>query len=334
MKIIIPMAGMGKRMRPHTLTTPKPLIKFAGKTIVEHLIYEISTVTKEKIDEINFVIGDFGEEVEMQLKKLAEKIGARPVISYQEEPLGTAHAVYCAKISLEGNVIVAFADTLFKAEFTLDEKFDGIIWTKKVDNPQSFGVVQKNNQNVVTGFYEKPKEFISDEAIIGIYYFKKGEDLAKEIKYLLDNKLMGNGEYQLTDALERMKEKDNKFSTGVVQEWYDCGKKDATVDTNQQILKHLSENELEPSEYKMSNSVIIPPCYIGKNVEISNSVVGPYVSVEEKTKIQGSLIKNSIIQSNTIVRNCIAENSMIGHHVNVEGQSTDLSIGDYTNIKF
>lgn len=333
MKIIIPMAGMGKRMRPHTLTTPKPLIKFAGKSIVEHLIHEISTVTAEKIEEINFVIGDFGKKIEDQLKDLAKKIDARPVISYQKEPLGTAHAIYCAKDSLEGNVIIAFADTLFKAEFTLDKQYDGIIWTKQVDHPESFGVVEKNKENIVTGFHEKPNVFVSDEAIIGIYFFKRGEDLAKEIKYLLDNEIQGNGEYQITDALERMKEKGNKFSTGVVNQWYDCGKKNATVYTNQQILKYLTKQELEPFPYKMSNAVIVPPCYIGKDVVLHNSIIGPYVSVENNTRIEGSLIHNSIIQSNTIVKNCIAENSMIGHHVVIEGQSTDLSIGDYTNIK-
>ena len=176
MKLIIPMAGKGKRMRPHTLTTPKPLIKIAGKSIVHHLIYEIKEVLTEPLEEINFVIGRFGDQVETELKELAKEVGAKPVISYQDDPLGTAHAVYCAEKSLNGNVIVAFSDTLFKANFKLDTKSDGIIWTKRVKNPSSFGVVKKDKQDFVEGFVEKPSTFVSDEAIIGVYYFKKGED--------------------------------------------------------------------------------------------------------------------------------------------------------------
>src|SRR6056297_1889978 len=168
MTIIIPMAGMGKRMRPHTLTTPKPLIKIAGKTIVHHLLYEIRDVLDEPIDEINFIIGDFGDHVEEELKALAGELGATPKISYQDNPLGTAHAVHCAASSLEGKVIVAFSDTLFKARFTLDTRSDGIIWTKKVGDPGAFGVVKKDTDGYVDGFYEKPGTFVSDEAIIGV----------------------------------------------------------------------------------------------------------------------------------------------------------------------
>ena len=229
MKIIIPMAGKGKRMRPHTLTTPKPLIKLAGRTIVHHLLYEIKEVLNEPIEEINFIIGDFGQEVENELKSLAKELNANARISYQDEALGTAHAIYCAKESLNGKVIVAFSDTLFNANFKLDTDTDGIIWTKQVKDPGSFGVVKKNEEGYVTGFFEKPKEFVSDEAIIGVYYFKNGEELADEIKYLLDNNIMGNGEYQLTDALENLRKKGRKISTSIVDNWFDCGNKKAQI---------------------------------------------------------------------------------------------------------
>ena len=333
MKIIIPMAGMGKRMRPHTLTTPKPLIKIAGKAIVNHLLYEIKDVLNEQIEEINFVIGDFGVHIEKELQHLAHELGAKPVISYQEKPLGTAHAVYSAQSTLQDKVIVAFSDTLFKADFKLDTQSDGIIWTKKVEDPGSFGVVRKDKNGYVDGFYEKPKEFVSDEAIIGVYYFRKGEALKSEIEYLLENDVMGNGEYQLTDALENLRSKGNMFTTSVVDEWYDCGNKTSTVATNREILKFYNRQELINESAEIDNSVVIEPCYIGRDVRLKNSVVGPYVSVENNTCIKNSLISNSIIQSDAHLERVNIINSMIGNNINMEGKSSDLSVGDYTNIK-
>jgi len=333
MKIIIPMAGMGKRMRPHTLTTPKPLIKIAGKTIVSHLLYEIREVLDEEIEEINFVIGDFGNRVEEELKSLAHALNATPRISYQDTPLGTAHAVHCAASSLKGKVIVAFSDTLFKAQFKLDTSSDGIIWTKKVEDPGSFGVVKKNQEGYVEGFYEKPKTFISDEAIIGVYYFREGQHLRDEIEYLMENRIMGNGEYQLTDALENLRNKGKRFTTSVVEEWYDCGNKNATVATNKEILKYIDPSDLISKSATVQNSVVLDPCFIGEGVTIKNSVVGPYVSIGDNTEINNALINNSIIQSEVVLKDVNAVNSMVGNHVNIEGNPTDLSVGDYTNIK-
>jgi glucose-1-phosphate thymidylyltransferase len=183
------MAGMGKRMRPHTLTVPKPLLPVAGKSIVHWLIEDISDVCGEPIEEIGFVTGEFGKETENQLLAIAESVGAKGKIFYQDEALGTAHAILCAADCLKGDVIVAFADTLFRAHFHLDKSQDGVIWVHKVDNPSSFGVVKYNSDNVITDFIEKPTEFVSDLAIIGIYYFKNGETLRDELQYLIDNNI-------------------------------------------------------------------------------------------------------------------------------------------------
>ena len=201
MKIIIPMAGRGTRLRPHTLTTPKPLIPIAGKAIVHRLVEDLAKASADPIEEIGFIIGDFGSEVEKELHQIAEEIGAKGKIYHQETALGTAHAILCAKESLDGNVIVAFADTLFKADFTLDTNQDSIIWVQQVTDPSAFGVVKLNDDNRITDFVEKPKDFVSDLAIIGIYYFKDGENLKNELQYLVDNKVLSGGEYQLTDAL-------------------------------------------------------------------------------------------------------------------------------------
>ncbi|MCF6183515.1 MAG: hypothetical protein L3J56_02620 [Bacteroidales bacterium] len=331
MKLIIPMAGMGKRMRPHTLTIPKPLIPVAGIPVVQRLAEEITKVSKSQITEIAFIIGDFGIEIEKQLISVAENLGAKGQIYYQKEALGTAHAIYCAEPSLDEKVIVAFADTLFKAEFELDEAVDSVIWTKKVDNPEAFGVVKKNNDGFISEFIEKPKEFVSDEAIIGIYYFKSGKTLKNELKYLIDNNIRGNNEFQLTDVLENMKNKNIKFKTATVTEWLDCGNKDATVHTNQKILTHTGNIISEYCEHNYS--VIIKPCFIDEGAIINNSVIGPYVSVGKNTHIKNSVISNSIIQTNCDIKEAVFSNSMIGNFVTINNAKNDLSIGDYNSIQ-
>ena len=334
MNIIIPMAGMGKRMRPHTLTIPKPLIPIAGKPIVERLCEDIVEVCAEKVDEIGFIVGHFGEKTEQLLIDIATRLGANGKIYYQEEPLGTAHAILCAKESLKGKVTVAFADTLFDAGFKLNTERDGIIWTHKVEDPSAFGVVKKNEDGIINGFVEKPKEFVSNEAIIGIYYFSDGENLRNELQYLIDNNINKGGEYQLTDALQNMLDKGLKFTTNDVKEWLDCGNKNATINTNQRILD-LKKNceELVSKEAIIENSIIKAPSYIAKGVKIINSEIGPFVSIGENTIIKDSTISNTIIQNNTSLLKIKCTNSMIGNNAIIEGTTQELSLGDYSEIK-
>ncbi len=335
MRIIVPMAGMGKRMRPHTLSIPKPLINIAGKPIVQRLVEDIASVVDDKIEEVAFIIGDFGKNVEDALIKVAENIGAKGKIYYQLEPLGTAHAILCAKDSLKGKTIIAYADTLFKADFSLDGDKDGVIWVHKVEDPSQFGVVKLDAADKITDFYEKPATFVSDLAIIGIYYFKQGEVLRDELQFLLDNDIKTGGEYGITDGLRNMMAKGMQFSTDRVGEWLDCGNKDATVKTNQRVLEIKSNDEqLIHKSVKIENSVIKEPCFIGKNAIIRNSIIGPHVSIGDNSNIDGSIISNSIIQSNTKLTNLNAHNSMIGNYVEIMGNSADLSIGDYTKLEF
>ena len=332
MNIIIPMAGRGTRLRPHTLTTPKPLIPIAGKPIVHRLVEDIVQVCDQPVENIGFIIGrDFGSEVENNLKKIAEAQNANAHIFYQDDKLGTAHAILCAQELLEGNVIVAFADTLFKADFKLDASKDGIIWVQQVDDPSAFGVV-KMEEGVITEFVEKPVEFISDLAIIGIYYFKNGAFLRSELQYLLDNDIKDKGEYQLTNALENMKNKGSNFVPGQVSEWLDCGNKNATVYTNKRYLEFIKEQDLVAESAVVKNSVLIPPVYVGENAVIENSIIGPHVSVGDNSKIKNTIARNSIIQSNTEINNANIKNSMIGNFVTLEGKADDLSVGDYNSM--
>lgn len=332
MNIIIPMAGMGKRMRPHTLTVPKPLLPIAGKPIVQRLVEDIAAVCKEEINEVAFVIGDFGLEVELQLLKIAESIGAEGRIYYQDEALGTAHAVMCATPSLTGEVIVAFADTLFKAEFDLDKSADGTIWVHKVENPSQFGVVKINDNNAITDFVEKPSEFVSDLAIIGIYYFKDGDNLLDEINYLIENDIKEKGEYQLTNALENMKNKGLIFKPGEVQEWLDCGNKDATVFTNQRILE-IKKDEFKIDENRFnSGTTIIEPCFIDEEVVLENCKIGPHVSIGKGSVLKNVTAANSIIQKNCRLDSVNFSNSLIGNHVSIQGERNEYSIGDYSTL--
>ena len=333
MKIIVPMAGRGSRLRPHTLTIPKPLIPIAGKPIVERLVEDITKVCPEQVDEIAFIIGDFGKEVEDELVNIAERLNAKGSIYYQDEALGTAHAILCAADSLEGNVVVAFADTLFRADFKLNTESDGIIWVNQIDDPSAFGVVKLDNEGNITDFVEKPEEFVSDLAIIGIYYFKDGENLKEELQYLIDNDIKEKGEYQLTNALETMKNKGLKFSTGKVDEWLDCGNKDATVYTNQRVLEIKKDEIFNVENISSENSVIIQPTYVGKNVKVNNSVVGPHVSLGDGCVVENTVIKNSLVQNNTMISGAYIEDSMIGNQASIEKQPSNLSLGDYSTSK-
>jgi len=338
MRIIIPMAGIGSRLKPHTLTIPKPLTLVAGKSIVQRLVEEIVTVVGQKVTDIGFIIGPaskgFPADTEIKLIDIAKKLGAKAQVFVQEEALGTAHAIYQARVLMEGPCVVAFADTLFKADFTLDNENDGVIWVKRVDNPKQFGVV-KLKKGIITDFVEKPEKFVSDLAIIGIYYFKSGEKLRNEIEYLIDNDIRGNGgEYQLTDALETLKQKGLKFVPDTVSDWMDNGNKKVTVETNQKVLAYAQQDGLNlvSTSVVLENSEIIPPCYIGENVILKNSQIGPFVSLGDNSKVTNAIIKNSLIQKNVIISNANLEKAMIGNKVKFNGDFTSVSLGDFSEL--
>lgn len=334
MKIIVPMAGRGSRLRPHTLTVPKPLIPIAGKPIVQRLVEDIVSVCGDKkVDEIAFIIGDFGDQVEADLKKVAENLGAKGSIYYQDKPLGTAHAIHCAADSMDDEIVVAFADTLFRADFTLDTDADSVIWVKQVDNPSAYGVVQFDDNGNINNFVEKPKEFISDSAIIGIYYFKDGPGLRKELKYILDNNILDNGEYQLTDALSALLKQGKTFRPGTVTDWMDCGNKAITVETNNKMLGYLEgKPELRGENITLENSEIIEPCYIGSNVVLKNAKIGPNVSLGDNCTVEDATIEGSLVQTNSTITNINLKDSMIGNHAHVDGRWTSVSLGDYSRM--
>ena len=338
MKIIVPMAGRGSRLRPHTLTIPKPLIPVAGKPIVHRLVSDIVGILDEDIEEIAFILGDpafFGDDVVKSLSELAEELGAKASIYRQLDPKGTGHAIMCAKDSLSGPAVIAYADTLIRADFNLDKEADSVIWTKRVDNPEAYGVVNLNKRDEITELVEKPEHFVSDQAVIGIYYFKDVAVLKDELQYVLDHNIIHGGEYQINDGIKRMMAKGKVFKTGTVSEWMDCGNKEVTVETNRRMLGFLTENEepLIAKTVQLENATIVEPCYLGENVQIKNSTVGPYASIGSGTIIEDSNVKNSIIQTQAVVKNATLDNAMIGNYAMFDGNFTNVSIGDYSVLK-
>ncbi len=332
------MAGRGSRLRPHTLTVPKPLIPVAGKSIVHRLVEDIAKILKEPIEEVAFILGDeafFGADVVESLEDLAKGLGAKASIYRQDQPLGTGHAIMCAKDSLSGPAVIAYADTLIRADFELDPSADAVIWVKQVEQPEAFGVVKLNQNTEIIELVEKPKEFVSDLAVIGIYYFKEVGDLKKELQGVLDNNIQNGGEYQINDGIKAMMANGKVFKTGSVDEWMDCGNKDVTVETNTRMLGFLHNDgeHLVDQNVVLDNSTIIPPCFIGENVVLKNTTIGPNVSIGNGCHVTNSTIKNSLIQTYSQIKNANLDNAMIGNHVSYDGKFTSISIGDYSVLE-
>lgn len=332
MKIIIPMAGRGTRLRPHTLTVPKPLIPVAGKPIIQRLVEDLANAYGKQIEEIAFIVGDFGPEVERELVQIAGTLGAKGKIYHQDKALGVGHAIHCAWESLNGPCMIAFADTLFKANFKFDTKEDGFIWVQKVKDPSSFGVVKLDGQGYITEFVEKPAVFVSDLAIVGIYYFREGEKLRAALHHIITNDIREKNEYQLTTALEILKNEGVRFRTGEVEEWLDCGNKEAILYSNERMLEFHRNNGLISKNAVIENSVIVQPCFVGDHAVIRNAVIGPYVSVGHNSVVENTVITNSIIQNKSQIKNAVLDYSMVGNSSRYVGSRDELNLGDYSNF--
>jgi len=329
MKLIVPMAGRGTRLRPHTHVTPKPLLPVCGTPMVERIIQTIGGVLPRQLDEAVFILGpDFGQEVRDRLTEISERLGIRAAFGVQERPLGTAHAVAQAGGHLAGECVVVFADTLFEMDAVpaLDAS-DALIWVKHVDDPRRFGVVVKDADGKITDFVEKPQEPISNEAIIGIYYVKDGAALNREIQYLIDHDVTGaGGEYQLTDALDRMLKAGQVFRTATVSEWLDAGTIPALKETSRIILDKERSDEKQGT---LENSVVIEPVYIGPDAVVRDSVVGPYVAVHGGAQITGSVLKDTIVFAGATVDGSSLDDAVVGQSAEVRGFAGSLNIGDH-----
>lgn len=326
MKVILPVAGAGTRLRPFTLTRPKCLLPIAGKTLLEHIFDSFNGLdVSQKI----LVVGTLSEKIyEFSEKKSWKDVGF--VEQNNPEGLGQAIALCDSFLKDDEPVLIILGDTLFKADLSfLAQSETNILFTRVVEDPRRFGVVVKNESGQVTKLVEKPKDFISNEALVGIYYIKDTAILRRSLKYLLENNIRTRGEFQLTDALQKMLEEGCDFRTSLLDSWLDCGTPEMLLETNGILLAEKQEDV----SFENSTSKIIPPCFIGENVEIIDSVIGPNVSLENGTRVVSSKIANSLVGENSIVENSEILDSALGEAVELEGVSGKVFLGDYSQVK-
>jgi glucose-1-phosphate thymidylyltransferase len=330
MKVIIPVAGAGTRLRPHTNTQPKPLIPVAGKPIISHLIDNLQNAG---IQDFVFVIGYMGDKIKDYLQDNYQgKIRMEFVLQEHREGLG--HAVWTARdcFAKEENVLIVVGDIIFEADMkTILENPCSVIGIRKVEDPREFGVVEINedNQNV-RKMIEKPRMPKSDNAIIGIYKINQITQLLDILDFNIQNNIRTLGEIQLTDALDGMIEKGTKFKTFHVNTWFDCGKKEVLLETNAMLLEKQPYNEIPVFD----NTIFIHPVNIGKDCLISNSIIGPHVTIGSGSRIDNSIIKNSIIGTFTDLDEVVLHQSIIGSDTSVKGLRQSLNLGDNTEIDF
>jgi glucose-1-phosphate thymidylyltransferase len=322
MKVIIPLAGFGTRLRPHTYTKPKPLVSVAGKPVLGHILDKLTDLD---IEEIIFIVGYLGDQIRDYVTANYH-FHARYI--EQKELKGQAHAIYLAKEHIAGPVLIIFVDTIFETDLSAvaQESADGIIYVKEVDDPRRFGVVMLEN-GFITKLVEKPALPVSNLAVIGLYYVKNSQMMIECIDELIRKDIKTQGEYFLADAFQLMIDRGAKFIARTVEVWEDCGKPETVLHTNRYLLEHGGAQEIETE-----NSVLIPPVYIEKTAVIKDSVIGPYVSVAGGAVIIRSIIRDSIINEFAHIEDANLSQSLIGKDAHVRGSAQKLNVGDSSQV--
>jgi glucose-1-phosphate thymidylyltransferase len=332
LKVVIPMAGYGKRLRPHTWSRPKQLITLAGKTVIEHVLDTFSTLPEGLRVEFVFIVGYLGDTIRAFMDECYPDLIVHYVI--QEEMHGQSHAIYLARNYINGPMIMVFADTLIETDLSfLDgEKSDIVAWVKPVPDPRRFGVAEVGKGQRVTRLIEKPKAMDNNLALVGFYYFKNGQDLIRAIEKQMDQKVQLKGEFFLADAINiLLEEKSYHMRTQKVNIWLDAGTYEAVLSTNRYLLDHGHDNS-EKAAQRMGVNVI-PPVYVHPEAEVESSVIGPHATIEAGCRILGSVIQNSIVEKNTVIEDVTLDGSMIGQSARVKGGSYSINVGDYTNLE-
>lgn len=323
MNVIVPTAGLGTRLRPHTYSKPKPLVTVAGKPVLGHVLDGISGLT---IDKLVFIVGYLGEQIEQYVRSAYPDTPAEFVV--QAELKGQAHAIYLTKGFVTGPTLILFVDTLVEADFaklsTLDA--DGALYVKEVDDPRRFGVAQLEDGRI-TRLIEKPDSMENKLVVVGVYYVREIEQLFSAIEELMERNIQTKGEFYLADALQVMIDRGAHLVAEPVAVWEDCGKPETVLQTNRYLLDAGRTNAVEGT-----NSVIIPPVHIDNTAIIENSVVGPHVSIGPQTVIRDSIIRDSIITENSVVEGVTLAASLVGDNAVVHGSFRHLNIGDASEL--
>lgn len=323
MKAVILLAGLGTRLRPHTYSKPKPLVQVAGKPVLAHILDSLADLN---IEETIFIVGYLGDQIQTYVTEHYPKMRARYV--EQAEIKGQAHAILLAKEYIDKPVLIIFGDTIWETDFGRLEqvKHDGLIYVKEVEDPRRFGVVQMQD-GFVTRFVEKPSKFISNLAVVGVYYFKAWQLLMRSIDTLIEKNIQTKGEYFLADAMQLMIEDGAKLEVETIPVWEDCGTREAILKTNRYLL---SKHSNQPQE--IEGSVILPPVYISSGACIKNSIIGPYVSISEGVQVENSIVHDCIISECAHIEYAMLESSLIGKDAHVRGSFEKLNVGDSSEV--
>lgn len=331
MKIIIPMAGWGTRMRPHTWSKPKPLVSVAGKASLDHLLDMFRTLPSPENAEFIFIIGPFlGEQIPPYIKENYPSIKAHYIV--QEEMKGQSHALWLARHLLHGPTIMVFSDTLLDTDFSFlaEEQSDGVAWVKAVPDPRRFGVAEVKD-GLISRLIEKPQSMENNLALVGCYYFKKGEDLVAAISEQIKRGIQLKGEYFLVDAINIMLDYGAQMRTNSVDVWLDTGTIEATLETNTYMLEHGRDNSAEAA--KRPGLTVIPPVFVHPNAKVEGAVIGPHVSVSADCEVTGCVLRNSILDDGAVVTDLVLDGSFIGRQARVQGRPASVNIGDNSSIQ-
>ncbi len=326
MKIIIPLAGMGTRLRPHTYNKPKPMVNVAGKPVLGHILDQLIGT---KVEEIIFIVGYLGHQIEDYVSKTYPQFKARYL--EQKEMLGQAHAIQMAKDFIDGEVLIIFGDTISESDYKQLETLpsDGVLYVREVEDPARFGVVELNQQDFVTRLVEKPQSYVSNLAVIGVYFIKDGPALLRAIDHLIEVGKKIDGEFYLADAIQILIDEGAKLNAVSVDVWEDCGKIDSLLQTNRYLL---AKNHSD-SQQQYADSIIVPPVSIGPDVKLSRSIIGPNVSIAAGANISDSIVRDSIINESAQIQNSALTGSVVGSNAMVSGIFHRLNVGDNSEIE-
>jgi glucose-1-phosphate thymidylyltransferase len=328
MKVIIPLAGFGTRLRPHTYTKPKPLINVAGKAVLGHILDKFAGMD---VEEFIIVHGYLGEQIQEYIATHYPHASRRARFVEQKELVGQADAILRCRPFVSGPVFTVFVDTLFEADLSglAHEAADAVAFVKEVDDPRRFGVAVVEPNGYVQQFVEKPDSTDNKLVVIGMYYIKNSAALMRACQELMDRNIQTKGEYFLTDALNLMIEAGAKFRTQAVDVWEDCGKPETVLHTNRYLLEHGHDNS---AEHQGDGYLVIPPVNIAPTAIIKGSVIGPYATISEGCHIIGSIIRDSIIDEDAIIEEVSLEQSLIGKGAVVKSKYRRLSVGDSSSV--
>lgn len=330
MKIIIPVAGIGSKLRPHTHTQPKALVPVAGKPILSHIV---DYLIESGFTDFIFIVGYLGDKIEDYINSQYPKLKSSFIV--QEPREGTGQAVWLTKqkIKADEELLIVLGDTIIDYDLkSILNQPHSLLGVKKVDDPRNFGVVELNSEGFIIRAFEKPNIPKSNLALVGIYLIKESGKLFEAIEWTIKNNIRTREEFNLTDAIQRMIEKEAKFSTFQVGNWFDCGNKSSLLETNATLLKRIKPDDIK--NYHFKNTIIIQPTIIAANCDISDSIIGPNVSIGDHTIIKSSIISNSIIGSYSQLETAVLHQSVVGSDAYLKGLSQSLNIGDSTEIDF